>query len=384
MRLLALLPLIAAPAAAHLAMWHESMWGANGASSFPIMGGYDWPPHKDDPPREGAFLELPAGGSLPAKIACDKGVADNGGENACPHDYNSLHVEDESKVKGTALSIAYTSDENSVQPTDFAVISVDFDSPFKVDVNYQIPQNLPECPEGGCLCMWGWVHDASRGADENYLIMFRCKVTGGGSGSLPAPVAPGPGVSGLKQMHLWMWDGPKNYEGGGQPFYNDEFGFTNGAQDIGQGASSGGNTGGSSGSKTSSSAGSSSTGGGNKGSGNNGGGNSGNSGNGNPGDSNSLHTEQEGGDGGYGGSEGGNNGNDGNNDWNNGGEGEGNKGGDSSSPSNGSSDGSGKGSGGSSSGCGEGKRKKKWGNKNRSRKLRVKRRVAPARLAADH
>jgi hypothetical protein len=57
-------------------------------------------------------------------------------------------------VKGTSIAIAYESDINKVTPEQFAVISVNYTSPWFQQTDYRIPGDLPACPSGGCLCMW--------------------------------------------------------------------------------------------------------------------------------------------------------------------------------------------------------------------------------------
>ena len=65
-----------------------------------------------------------------------------------------------------------------IQPEDFAMISVNYTCPWKKDVDLQIPADLPACPEGGCHCMWGWVHSADSGSEQMYFLGYRCNVTG--------------------------------------------------------------------------------------------------------------------------------------------------------------------------------------------------------------
>lgn len=69
-------------------------------------------------------------------------------------------------ASGTALAIAYTSDQTGLRPEDMTVISVAYASVWLREVTYSIPKHLPECPPGGCLCTWNWIHQA--GHDEGY------------------------------------------------------------------------------------------------------------------------------------------------------------------------------------------------------------------------
>jgi hypothetical protein len=70
---------------------------------------------------------------------------------------------DNSLFGGTSLAIAYTSDVASLKPTDLTVISVNYTSVWARETVYPIPADLGECPEGGCLCTWNWIHQVSGG-----------------------------------------------------------------------------------------------------------------------------------------------------------------------------------------------------------------------------
>lgn len=93
---------------------------------------------------------------------------------------------DPSLFGGTSLAIAYTSDVDALNPTDMTVISVHYRSVWKRETVYSIPADLGECPEGGCICTWNWIHQANKGegyGPEIYNVMFRCKVTGATTGN---------------------------------------------------------------------------------------------------------------------------------------------------------------------------------------------------------
>lgn len=70
------------------------------------------------------------------------------------HTIDTWGTPNPTNVKGTSIAIAYKSDIHQVQPEDFAVISVNYTSPWFQQTDYHIPGDLPACPEGGCLCMW--------------------------------------------------------------------------------------------------------------------------------------------------------------------------------------------------------------------------------------
>lgn len=89
-------------------------------------------------------------------------------------------------VMGCGIAIAYESDPRKIQPEDFTVISTNYTCPWFKNVDFQIPADLPPCPEGGCHCLWGWVHSSNAGAQENYILNYKCQVTGAkGSRALP-------------------------------------------------------------------------------------------------------------------------------------------------------------------------------------------------------
>ena len=192
-------------------------------------------------PADGQFFDLPAGGVAKAEVACSKHYTTFGGANdvpetACPNDFNSLHEASADKTKGCAIAIAYKSDVRSIQPEDFVVISSNHQCPWKRDVEFEIPAGLPACPEGGCHCMWGWIHGQERGGDEMYMTGFKCKVSNPGNKALAAPKKPirceDGDCTGAKQPLFFSQVERANVEnyGGEPPSYNDRYGYVNGAQ----------------------------------------------------------------------------------------------------------------------------------------------------------
>jgi hypothetical protein len=89
-------------------------------------------------------------------------------------------------VMGCGIAIVYESDVSKIKPEDFTVITVNYTCPWWKHVDFQIPADLPPCPEGGCHCMWGWVHAADAGSEQMYFNGYRCNVTGAmGTVALP-------------------------------------------------------------------------------------------------------------------------------------------------------------------------------------------------------
>lgn len=170
------------------AIWHPSMYGFNVTEQdFP----YDNRPvspltnmtfaqwwfhgHLGHPPNPGDIFNLPAGQPATAEIACNKGAtsffaSSDGGDirnssnpnDPCPgspsSEYHTTGIDD---VKGCALAIAYKSDVTTVQPSDFAVFSVNQTCVFTRFTDFQVPARMPPCPEGGCICSFFWIHSVS-------------------------------------------------------------------------------------------------------------------------------------------------------------------------------------------------------------------------------
>lgn len=164
-------------------------------------------------------MQLPAGGTYHGQVACNKAFTRYGQnedqrsqEYACDDDKansgtGAMHTTDKmgdgnpKDVKGCGLAIAYESDVSKLKPEDFTVISVSlsmiiecdliciygtllnlikiaYDCPWKKNVDFPIPADLPACPEGGCHCSWGWVHSMDGGSPQMYHLGYRCDVTG--------------------------------------------------------------------------------------------------------------------------------------------------------------------------------------------------------------
>uniref|UniRef100_A0A8H7Y3R3 Uncharacterized protein n=3 Tax=Psilocybe cubensis TaxID=181762 RepID=A0A8H7Y3R3_PSICU len=195
------------------------------------------------PPADGDFLELPAGGSFTVEIASNRAkttLAYNGRDTSEWPD-GATYPEDYSDIK-------------AVTPQNLAVFTVRYNTPWKRVISYDVPANLPACPEGGCICAWGWVPNGC-GQPNMYHQPFKCKVTGAKSTTPIAPPQPpvwcegNPGacVKGSKQMIYWNQNEGNNIAVSGydlsgsfkSPAYNAKLGFADGAQnDIFAGAPS--------------------------------------------------------------------------------------------------------------------------------------------------
>ncbi|CDO75550.1 hypothetical protein BN946_scf184883.g12 [Trametes cinnabarina] len=270
---LALVVALATSASAHAAFWDKSMYGFNvTAQTFsydnrPQVPLYDmtfdqwwFHGHKDYPPNEGDFFELPAGGEVNAIISCDKGAtpfyasspggdSGYGSDSPCPgqptSEYHTTGIDD---VKGCCMAIAYKADVNDVQPDDFVVFSCNATCVWTMNTKFEIPK-LPACPEGGCHCAWFWIHSYDSGAEQIYMNGFKCQVTGDvGTQPLGKPAVPRrcgadpdhgrpdpvPGnctIGAKTPMYWYQKEGNNMFEDTyDAPYYNQLYGFADGAQ----------------------------------------------------------------------------------------------------------------------------------------------------------
>ncbi|ALO60293.1 hypothetical protein CNA01560 [Cryptococcus deneoformans JEC21] len=257
------------PVSAHIALWDPAMygWDDDPNQSGPVTPLMDltfdqWWFHGyiNSPPANNSIMELPAGGTYHGQVACNKALTSYGqdpakqtGIYACDgtgpsggigamHTSDAWESSDPQDVKGCAIGIAYESNVAKIQPENFTVISVNYTCPWKKQVEFQIPSDLPPCPKGGCHCMWGWVHAADAGSEQNYFLGYRCNITGA-TGVKPLPQANTANkcdyptdtsncTLGAKQPHYWFQKERNNnfqdtYD---PPFYNGAYGFMNGAQ----------------------------------------------------------------------------------------------------------------------------------------------------------
>ncbi|KZV85461.1 hypothetical protein EXIGLDRAFT_841482 [Exidia glandulosa HHB12029] len=234
---LTLFILLATRAQAHIGAYHKAMYCRNGFSNEEVPAGrfvadpqtgLDWDEFwfrgkcKDFPPPDGEFLELPAGGYATLELAGNKAATsinmgvrnltewgDGEGMSASSHFSKlhpriidracaehpelehrvalndslsncvgepNLHALDEANASGSALAIAYKSDIHSVEWSDLVVFSVAPNTPWRRIAKFEVPKDMPACPDGGCICAWGWSPDWCA-RDNLYMNGFRCKVT---------------------------------------------------------------------------------------------------------------------------------------------------------------------------------------------------------------
>jgi len=194
----------------------------------------------DEPPADGEFLEIPSGGTINVELANNKHSTTF---SSFPQDPDPLKTTFNThlgvpnqlgEIKGSAIAIAYKSDVHDIKPEEFVVISTNQSSPYYVHTSYSFPAGLPECPEGGCHCMWGWIHSPVGGGEEMYFTGYRCKVTNFKADAKPlakpqvarkCPYDRNNCTIGAKQPHYWLQkEGNNNFQDWNDPpYYNWEY-----------------------------------------------------------------------------------------------------------------------------------------------------------------
>jgi len=129
------------------------------------------------------MMNLPAGGVLTTSFTCSNGLpkpsytgytcGNNVTDNGSTHTKDKMNtpIDKIVDVRGTGIAIAYESDAKKIRPEDFAVFTVNYSCPWTLACDFHIPQNMPPCPEGGCTCMWGWIHSPNAGGQPEMYTM---------------------------------------------------------------------------------------------------------------------------------------------------------------------------------------------------------------------
>jgi hypothetical protein len=208
---------------------------------------------------KGAPLALPTGGAAVVELSCNRQYSKLGGgsgDNPCPSDTPSMHAGNPVRpadLTGCGLAIAYKSDIKQVQPEDFVIFSVNTQCVQNLRTSFQVPKAMPPCPNGKCICAWFW--QGKHSANEMYMNGFDCNVTGGSaSAKIGTPKKsvfckgnPGNCVKGPKLPQYWGNQAPPQspnvmiqLSNNQKPEYNENWGFSNGAQnDITTGGAAG-------------------------------------------------------------------------------------------------------------------------------------------------
>ncbi|KAL0948866.1 hypothetical protein HGRIS_008986 [Hohenbuehelia grisea] len=187
-----LILLLATLTRAHVAPWAKGMYCLNGTSGTENRNTNDavqplyrmqksqwWMHHSNGcdqfPPSPGDFLEVPAGGSFTVEMANNRGqttLSYNGQYTSewpdgkqHPEDFHidtcitvpNIHTQNHTNAAGSAFAISYESELSRVTAENLVVFSVLPNSPWKRLASFSVPSALPACPQGGCICVWGWV-----------------------------------------------------------------------------------------------------------------------------------------------------------------------------------------------------------------------------------
>ncbi|KAG8979806.1 hypothetical protein FRB90_007906, partial [Tulasnella sp. 427] len=163
---------------------------------------------------------------------------------------SALHAVDFNDVTGCAIGIVDKANVNDIKPEDFAIFSANHTCPWYNVNEFQVPENMPACSQGVCHCAWFWIHSPNSGSMQIYMNAFKCKITNTKSTAKKIgtpqvarrcgydPVLKRQGdpkncTIGAKQPLYWLQNERNNmFEGYyDAPFYNDGYGYKNGAQD---------------------------------------------------------------------------------------------------------------------------------------------------------
>jgi hypothetical protein len=219
------------------------------------------------PPPAGEYLELPAGGNFTVELAGNLAFSSmrksppgviarfgDGKNHTLPYDVHNgaptsvngcisspnLHAQNESKAYGSAFAISYNSNISDVTMDNLVVFTVRKNTPFYRLATFDVPADLPACPEEGCHCTWLWIADGC-GQDNMYMQPLKCMVTNATSTRKVAKAKTpvyckedrSKCVKGAKSMVAWKQKSGNNYErkqGEDRPGYNTVLGFRDGAQ----------------------------------------------------------------------------------------------------------------------------------------------------------
>ena len=135
-------------------------------------------PHPND------IKQLPVGQAAMTELSCDKDATSwwrsgPGGDrqntsdpdNPCPGEPTTqFHTNGINDVGGCALAVAYKSNAFDVKPDDFVVFSVNQTCVWYMHTAFEIPADMPPCPDNKCTCAWFWTHQADSGSEQSWSI----------------------------------------------------------------------------------------------------------------------------------------------------------------------------------------------------------------------
>ncbi|BGP35236.1 hypothetical protein JCM10296v2_007070 [Rhodotorula toruloides] len=256
-----------------MSIWHPSMYGVGAGFSYdagdpvvPLGPGVqkveEWwfrgPQARALKPQNDSVMQLPAGGTAEIEIACNVAWTSYGSRttdpsdplSACPDNYGAYHTGDpagpldDELLSGCALAVAYKDDIEEVGWDDLTVFSTNQTCVRQRVTTFEIPERMPPCPNGKCVCAWLWL--ANNGTANFYMTGFDCTFTGSDP-SLARPLLPPVDpvfcpadnttctpANGAKRP-LFAYNSPSNvvWEGNdARPGYHASWSFTrDGAQD---------------------------------------------------------------------------------------------------------------------------------------------------------
>lgn len=178
------------------AIFHPSMFGFNQTDAShgnraqdPIMNrnfsGWWFHNHTHLPPHPEDVKQMPVGEASMFEISCDKdatsywtsGPGGNqtvpGNESPCPHSTNGMaayHTNGITDLGGCALGVAYKDNILDVQPEDIGIFSVNQTCVWSLHTYFEVPKNMPPCPNGKCICAWFWMHEADSGSEQSWFM----------------------------------------------------------------------------------------------------------------------------------------------------------------------------------------------------------------------
>ncbi len=87
-----------------------------------------------------------------------------------------FHTSGLDDLGGCVLAISYKSNSSQVTPEDFTVFSVNQTCVWERETHFQVPKDMPPCPDGKCTCAWFWIHQADAGSEQSeclhtYMVM---------------------------------------------------------------------------------------------------------------------------------------------------------------------------------------------------------------------
>jgi hypothetical protein len=167
---------------------------------------------------------------------CMQGAPQDGGDGM-------LHTSNFSTTRGSGLGISYVNDPSQVTIDNHVIFSVNGSTPWFRIGTFDIPADMPECPNGYCICSWNYL-PGHCGEPNLFQNIFRCQIIGSTSTkvlSAPKPANfarddPANATVGGKQVlvqqvgindfvNTWVPSLPFL-----APSYNSVMGFVDGAQ----------------------------------------------------------------------------------------------------------------------------------------------------------